>query len=396
MIGWQVDSRSLERSAWDAIIVGGGPAGAMAALHLARSGQRVVLFERDAYPREKVCGDALISDSIRALERASLLHEVKARAVETTYLRFFSPSEFEVVIPTRALVIKRIELDAMLARAAVDAGAVVVQGTVESVKPGEPASIRIRHRDTPLQARIVILATGADIRLLTALGMVSRSEPSVITLRRYVRSKEKIDHLIFSFDRDLAPGYAWLFPLPNGEYNIGCGTAYGGTRGDLTATLDRFLHDFSPLRHFTNAITHMDPVKGAVIRSGLKGATVWHPPNVIAVGEAIGTTFPLTGEGIGKAMETGELAAIAALRALKEDDLGTLTTFPGEVDALRTRYRGYELAERWLVTPRLTDLVASLARRSPHAVRCAEAVLNETADPREIFSLRGLWNMLRS
>jgi len=220
--------------------------------------------------------------------------------------------------------------------------------------------------------------------------------PNVVAIRRYIRSKEKIDQLMFSFDRNITPGYAWLFPLRDGEYNVGCGAAYGGKRGDLEATLDRFLYDFAPLRRFTDDITHMEPVKGAVLRCGLKGASAWHPPNILAIGETIGATFPLTGEGIGKAMETGERAAAVALRALNTNDLSVLATFPQEVEALRIRYRGYELAERWLAIPWLNDLVARLARRSRHAVRCAEAVLNETGDPREIFSLRGLWNMLRS
>jgi flavin-dependent dehydrogenase len=355
-----------------------------------------VVLERAAYPREKVCGDALIADSIHALERATLSHEIEMRAMETTSLRFFSPSEIEVVIPTRALVIKRVDFDEVLARAAADAGAVIAQATVESIERGEPASLRIRYLTTPLQARIVIVATGANVRLLAPLGMVERAGPTIIAIRRYIRSKEQIDQLMFSFDRAIAPGYAWLFPLRDGEYNVGCGTAYGGKRVDLTAILDRFLHDFAPLRRFTEGITHMEPVKGAVLRSGLRGTTAWCPPNVLAIGETIGTTFPLTGEGIGKAMETGERAAAVVLHALAENDLGALAKFPEEIDALRIRYRGYELAERWLAIPWRTDLVARLARRSRHAICCAEAVLNETSDPREIFSLRGLWNMLRS
>ena len=396
MTGWQVDPRGLDGGVWEVAIVGGGPAGAVAALHLARGGCNVLVLERSRFPRDKVCGDALIADSIRVLDRAGLLSLVEASAVEATSLRLFSPSETEVVVPTRALVVKRRKFDELLISAAAGDGAVVARGTVERIEAGSPSSLWLQNGDRPIRARIVIIATGANVRLLESLNMVQEAKPSVVALRRYVRSEENIDHLVFSFDRHIAPGYAWLFPLGDGEYNVGCGVAYGGTRSGLTATLDRFLNDFAPLHRFSSRIQAMEPLKGAVLRCGLKGAAAWRPPGILAVGETIGTTFPFTGEGIGKAMETGERAAALVLKALQEDDLGVLERFPAEVEALRIRYRGYELAERWVAFPWLTELVLRLARRSPHAIRCAEAVLNETADPRELFSLRGVWNMLRS
>ncbi|MEK6373409.1 MAG: FAD-dependent oxidoreductase [Acidobacteriota bacterium] len=89
MTARQVTARDAVARTWDVAIVGGGPAGAMAALHLARAGRSVVILERESYPREKVCGDALIPDSIRVLGRAGVLREVQGRALETTSLRLF-------------------------------------------------------------------------------------------------------------------------------------------------------------------------------------------------------------------------------------------------------------------------------------------------------------------
>jgi menaquinone-9 beta-reductase len=393
---WQAAARDVAARRWDVAVVGGGPAGAIAALHLARGGRRVVVLERSAYPRDKVCGDGLIPDSLRVLARAGLLAEVEARSRETTSLRVFSASHIEVTIPTRALVIKRVELDELLARAAAASGAVVAQADVERIEPGEPARISIRGLDAPLEAAIVLVATGADVRLLQPLEMVARAAPTVVAIRRYIRSLASIDQLLFWFDRSIAPGYAWLFPLRDGEYNIGCGAVYGRRRIDLGAALDRFLHAFPPLREIANGITHMEPLRGAVLRCGLAGASAFGAPNVLAIGETIGTTFPLTGEGIGKAMETGERAAAVALRALAAGDLALLGAFPADVEALRVKYRGYELGARWLTRPWLNDLLVRLAARSRYAIRSAEGVLNESADPRELFSLRGVWNMLRS
>jgi flavin-dependent dehydrogenase len=119
-------------------------------------------------------------------------------------------------------------------------------------------------------------------------------------------------------------------------------------------------------------------------------------PNILSIGESIGTTFPLTGAGIGKAMETGELAAAVILRSLEAKDLSKLATFPSELDALRVRYLRYESAERWFARPWLTDLLTRLALHSQHAKRLAEGVLNDTADPRQILSIRALLRMLLS
>ncbi len=63
----------VPRDGWDVVVAGAGPAGATAALHLARRGRRVLLADRHPFPREKVCGDGLIPDALRALERAGLL-----------------------------------------------------------------------------------------------------------------------------------------------------------------------------------------------------------------------------------------------------------------------------------------------------------------------------------
>lgn len=396
MTAQQVTARDAAARTWDVAIVGGGPAGAMAALHLARAGRSVVILERASYPRDKVCGDALIPDSIRVLGRAGLLQKVQDHAFETTSLRLFSASQAELVIPLHALIIKRVVLDHMLIRSATEAGATITQAHVVKVEEGALARVTIRGVETSLKSRIAIIATGADIRLLTALAMVQRADPSIVAVRRYVKSTENIHQLVISFDRAIAPGYVWLFPIGGGEYNVGCGIVWGSRRIDLSAYLDRFIQEFPPLRRFAAGITDQEPIRGARLRCGLTGTVTWQPPNVLVIGESIGTTFHLTGEGIGKAMETGERAAAVVSRALDAGDLSILATFQNEIEALRHHYRGYELAQRWIARPWVGNVVARLARRNRRATACAEAVLNESADPRDIFSLRGIWNMLRS
>ena len=111
----------------------------------------------------------------------------------------------------------------------------------------------------------------------------------------------------------------------------------------------------------------------------------------MVIGEAIGATFPFTGEGIGKAMETGELAAEVASRALGEADFDHLKEFPQRLEReLKPKFLGYQLAQDWLSRPWLNDLVARRIRKSRFLQELVQGIVNETVDPREVFSVRGL------
>src|SRR5687768_6696769 len=98
---------------WDAVVVGGGPAGAIAALALARRGRRVALLERWRYPRDKACGDGLIPDAIACLGRHGLLDRVAGLGRLTRAATVFSPSRIEVDVAGEFLCVRRQLLDAV-------------------------------------------------------------------------------------------------------------------------------------------------------------------------------------------------------------------------------------------------------------------------------------------
>jgi flavin-dependent dehydrogenase len=207
-----------------------------------------------------------------------------------------------------------------------------------------------------------------------------------------VRSPVTIDALVISFHRSILPGYAWIFPLGDRQYNVGCGVFYRAGRGgkvNLRDTFMTFCREFPLGRQLVAEAEHVTPLTGARLRCGLDGARAWHGARVLSIGETIGATFPFTGEGIGKAMETGEIAARQIDRALAEDNLAHLTEFAHVLQQeLAPRYTGYRVAQNWLSHGWINDLVASRVRRSPRLQRAIAGVLNETIDPRTIFSWR--------
>ena len=409
----EADERVGDADAWDAAIVGAGPAGSICALQLALCGHRVLLVERHRFPRDKACGDLLIPGSLEALRRAGLYERVRrsGRALEAAAVS--SPSRIEWPIRGEFVVIKRLDLDAMIARGAAEAGAVVARGTVEGIEAdaegpaGERGDVRLRLKGGAVaRARIAVLATGADVRLLEGLGMIERKAPTAVALRAYLKAPVGPDRLLISFDRSIVPGYGWIFPLPGDEYNVGIGTLYEeepGERPSLKALLDRFLASYPPARAMMEAGGSVSAVRGARLRCGLEGSrlTVTNGRGaggrVLAIGEAIGTTYPFTGEGMGKAMESGELAAEAIHRALTEDRPDWLDEYPRRLrEELAPRYRGYRVAQDWFSRPLLNDLLAWRARRSPFLQRKASQMVAEASDPREAFSLRGLLRSLWS
>lgn len=373
----------------DVLVVGAGPAGATAARELALRGWNVLLLDRFTFPRDKACGDALIPDAIAALGRAGLLERVRAHAWATSAGRLYSPRRVEAPFTSDFLTLERKRLDHMLVEAAMEAGAELRQARVTALAC-DGDSVRARTAaGEELRAAWGVVATGADVSLLRDPGAVEREEPSCVAIRRYVRSTAVLEELVFSFDRAVLPGYGWIFPLGGGDYNVGLGVDLGTRRGravDVRAGLDQFMESFPPARRILDAAVHVGPVRGARLRTGLKGVRPRAGRRVLAIGETVGSTYPLSGEGIGKAMETAEIAAALLDDALRAGDPEVLAAYPARLEALRPRYRGYQAAARWLSVPWLADLTARRASRSPRLRRRAEALLREGEDARRVFS----------
>ena len=381
---------------WDVVVVGAGPAGATLAAHLASQGRRVLLFDRESFPREKVCGDGLIPDALGALERLGIEHEVVAAGHRVPRVTVWSPSRVAVEVPGSFVTLKRVVLDGLIAREAVRRGAVFVCGRVVRLERlgADSVTVHLADGSGPVRARLAVLATGADLSLAELAGPKGDDRPSAIAMRCYVRSRAVIDELVVSYDRAILPGYAWIFPLGGGEYNVGCGLfrrAGQNQRANLRDTFEAFTRSFPPARELMANSDATTPLRGGRLRCSLHWLPLAARPPVMAVGETLGATFPFTGEGIGKAMETAEIAAAVIGRAFDGDDLSLLDQLPLEIERrLKPRYLGYERAELWMSHRWVADQLARLARRRAIIRRAAAGILDETVDPRAVFSLRGL------
>ncbi len=388
------------------VIVGAGPAGAIAAAHLAAGHHRVLLLDRKKFPREKICGDGLLPDALRCLDAIGVGEIVRAAGHKIGASVFISPSRNEVEIPGEYLTIKRSLLDMIVAQKAVDIGAVFACGEVKhlAVEPDGRVSFTIQENEKRFRARIGILATGVNIRLFRKLNWAARKKPSGVAMRCYVRSSLVHDQLVLSFfshNRRTVPGYGWIFPMREHEYNLGCGILSPDRVGKPTINLrtkfKEFIDSFPLARDLMQQSDRATALRAASLRYNFEGAYPFVSGPIVAVGETIGTTLPFIGEGIGKAMESGQLAAEAISRALDSNDLSKLSRYHQQIEfEFKTRYQGYRKAERWLARPWLNDFIIKRFGNSRYAKKILADVIAETKNPHDIFSLKGIfksfWN----
>ena len=393
---WQPEATSVSDRLWDVVIIGAGPAGATAACHLAARHHRILLLDRKKFPREKVCGDGLLTDALRCLDAIGVGENVRQTGHPIATCTLSSPSRKEVEIPGEYLTIKRSLLDMIVAQKAVESGTRFAAGEVNrmAVEPDGRVSFSITGSHQPFRARIGILATGADIRLLRQMNWPARKRPSAVALRCYVRSTYALDRLVVAYDRSTVPGYAWIFPLSNHDYNIGCGIRLRDdqkTRIDLKKTFNNFVDAFPLAREVIRHSDQRTDLQAAALRCDFEGAYPFVDGPIVALGETIGTTLPFIGEGIGKAMESGQMAAGAISAALNSNDLGKLVQYNQYIESeLKPRYHGYRMAEKWLTNPWINDFILERFSKSRYASETLAGVIAETNDPRDIFSLKGI------
>ncbi len=303
---------------FDIAVIGGGPAGAAAAITAARRGARVVVIEKGAHGRDKICGDGLTPRAVAALQQLEIpldgAHHIDGLRMiagkQVRELPWPSGGRF----PNHGAVWPRRRLDASLIDAATAAGA-----DVRFEQSGEPIIDecgRVTGVVTDfgkIEAGLVIAATGAPGSVARALGAERvADEPYGLAIRAYVESPRHADrHLeacltIRDAHGTQVPGYGWMFPCGDGTVNIGVG-ALSTMKGFKKLNLNHLLDSY---RSLVQDDWDIGP--------NLERARAWrlpmsavrrHGPGWVAIGDAAGLINPMNGEGIDYGLESGMLAA---------------------------------------------------------------------------------------
>jgi flavin-dependent dehydrogenase len=397
----------------DVVIVGAGPAGAVAAIVLARAGARVRLVERAVFPRDKLCGDTVNPGTLARLEQLGLDGGLDARALLVCGMRL--TGEGGVVIEGRyphglsGRAIVRRDLDWMLLQQAVAAGCelesgVAVRGAMIGEQRGSWAvggvTVVVNGGARSIPARVTIAADGRHSTIAFGLGLASHPpRPRRWAVGGYfegvrplapsqlrANSEPAPSYLRAGSEHDERPAtlgemhvrrncYIGVAPVPGGLTNV-CLVRPSGpgdhALADPAALLTRELAgDPMLLDRFADARLVAPPVVLGPLAVDAPPAAI---DGLLLAGDAAGFIDPMTGDGLRFAVHGGELAALAALQALEHGWTGVHTRL--ETDRRRAfagKWRFNRAIRALVSSPRSIDAAAFAASLAPGVLRAVIA-----------------------
>lgn len=372
----------------DICIIGAGPGGVATALKLSYLGLPCTLIDKATFPRDKICGDAISGKVTTLLSR--LDPEMLDRFDQQAHLhlpmyaiRFVAPNRKTLDIPFRGeikmdhekapgYVSKRLDFDHFLVEEVKTRENIELHEGI-SIEQYErtPNGYRISSADGQFtrDCRLLILADGANSKFARHhAGLEKDNKHHAAALRAYYKGVKGLGErnlIELHFIKELAPGYLWIFPLPNDRANVGLGMRtdiLNKKKVNLKEAFERLLTTHPDYKERFADATLEGKVQGFPLPLGSKRRVI-SGDHFMLVGDAGHLIDPLTGEGIGNAFYSGFIAAELAEKCFLENDFSA--EFMQAYDVRVARVLGSEMRmsyrlQQALRYPVLANTIASL------------------------------------
>lgn len=325
----------------EVLIIGAGPAGASTALFLAKKGIASVVVDKEKFPRDKICGDALSGKTVEVLNKLdkSLVTELSSneKFLGSYGVTFVAPNGEALRVPFQTkkekknapgFISKRIDFDNWLIEKVKDNNKIALHEEVEIRDyRRENDSIIAESKDGKVfQTKIVIACDGAYSSFTKNIaGIKTEAEHNCFGLRAYYKNVKGLDSENFielHFLKEFLPGYFWVFPLPNGYVNVGVGMRadkMSAKKISLKKSFESILENNRVLKERFSEAEKVGEVKLFGLPLGSKKRNL-SGGNYMLCGDAAMLIDPFTGEGIGNAMFSGLYAANQAERSLQQNN----------------------------------------------------------------------------
>ncbi len=324
-------------------IVGAGPGGATTALFLAKMGIESVLIDKAKFPRDKICGDALSGKVVETLNKIvpDFIQHFSAEKFQLPCygVEFVAPNLQSIKLPFKkdfetnktapGFIARRIDFDNYLINEVKKQPLIqFFEATEISLFEKQNDGWLIKNADETFvcKTKLLITANGAHSQFSKKIGGIEVEHQHYCAgLRAYYKNVGGLsphNFIELHFLKEFLPGYFWIFPLPNGMANVGVGMRSDYVSKKKVNLKKEMLHIISTnsilKERFKNA-TLVDDIKGYGLPLGSKKRKL-SGDGFMLIGDAASLIDPFTGEGVGNAMWSGELAALQAKICLEKND----------------------------------------------------------------------------
>jgi geranylgeranyl reductase family protein len=388
----------------DVCIVGAGPGGVTAALHLAGKGIPCTLVDKAQFPRDKVCGDALSGKVVSELKRIdpSLPDKLQGSGIglPSWGIHFVAPGGGQIQVPFQAkynpqldaapgYIARRLDFDDFLVREARQRPEITLMEGLEIkdfVFSGAGWTLTGGDRKAQIQAKLLIVANGAQSAFSRKqAGLLVDPAHHCAGLRAYYRNVAGCNQENFielHFLKPFLPGYFWIFPLPGGFANVGVGmlsSHISRNKVNLRQDMLALIATHPALKdRFADAELTGD-IRGYGLPLGSRRRRI-SGAHFMLTGDAAHLIDPFSGEGISNAMISGRWAAEQAQSCIRTGDFSAERMQQYDVRVFNRLGRELQLGYRMqqlLRFPWLFDAVARKAARNPDFASLLSCMFND-------------------